>query len=337
MAESTTIPWCHHTHNPWWGCTKISAGCTNCYAADWAHRWGVEWGPSATRRIASEATLRQPFKWDRDAAAAGERRRVFSLSMGDIGEDAPELDDAKARLFATIWLTPNLDWLLLTTRPKLLLAWLQKPENYAAVVAWVVKLRGMIKLAGDVLERRCDPVSALTKVWGNVWYGVTVENHDAVSRIADLEQLPGAVRFLSIEPLIQGWSLRPHLSPEHGGGLIDWVIVGGESGSSARRCDAGWVRDLVSDARGRCKVFVKQLGAYVIDRNDAGWNGDEPTDWPDGTEYIDDEDHAQGWQGERVRVQLRDKKGAEPSEWPEDLRVRQFPTTPMGQEARYAR
>lgn len=113
------------------------------------------------------------------------------------------------------------------------------------------------------------------------------------------------------------------------GTLLHWVIVGGESGSKARPCDVAWVRSIVRACRtASVPVFVKQLGANVIDRNDAGFELDpeRPDSWP---EPLDVEHDVNGFreefQGADCRVVLRDRKGGKPEEWPIDLRVRQFP------------
>ena len=116
MAEKTGISWTHHTFNPWWGCTKVSPGCKNCYAETFASRYGFDvWGPGKARRTFSLAHWEEPLKWNRDAELAGERRRVFCASMADVFEaEAPAGE--LARLWALIRLTPWLDWLLLTKR-----------------------------------------------------------------------------------------------------------------------------------------------------------------------------------------------------------------------------
>jgi hypothetical protein len=75
-------------------------------------------------------------------------------------------------------------------------------------------------------------------------------------------------------------------------------------------------------------VFVKQLGANVQDRNDAGFEGCEPHEWPDpdpATIEHDLDGTADNYQGAPVRVRLRDRKGGDMTEWPEDLRIREFP------------
>lgn len=85
MGDITTIEWTDYTWNPWQGCTKVSDGCKNCYAESINKRFrgGENWGKGAVRKRASEATLRLPLKWNREAEKAGKRMKVFCLSMGD--------------------------------------------------------------------------------------------------------------------------------------------------------------------------------------------------------------------------------------------------------------
>jgi protein gp37 len=84
MGENSKIEWTDHTFNPWVGCTKVGPPCDNCYAEAWANRWGqVEWGSHAERKRTSAANWRKPYKWNAEAKAAGERRRVFSASLAD--------------------------------------------------------------------------------------------------------------------------------------------------------------------------------------------------------------------------------------------------------------
>jgi protein gp37 len=139
----------------------------------------------------------------------------------------------------------------------------------------------------------------------NVWIGVSIENQEtADERIPILLDTPAAHRFVSAEPLLGPidllrpvWSLGP---PTQAHGMhqgLDWVIVGGESGPGARPCDLEWIRSIVQQCNGAGgPCLVKQLG----DRTQ--WNRWNPTD----------------------RIE-RDRNGRDPSEWPEDLRVQQFP------------
>lgn len=215
MAENSGIEWTHHTFNPWWGCVKISPACTHCYAATFANRYGVAWGPKADRRFFGEKHWQEPLKWDRKAAQVGERHRVFCASMADVFELLPEehpnaeqMGAERYRLWELIRATPNLDWLLLTKRP----------ENVLGMVpgSW----------ASEGFPR-------------NVWVGTTVENQEqAEKRIPELLQVPAKVRFLSCEPLLGPVDLRQWIT------RLQWVIAGGESGPGARPSHPDWFRDI---------------------------------------------------------------------------------------------
>jgi len=327
MGDTTEIAWTDSTFNPWIGCAKVSAGCKNCYASveTFTRRErarGIElWGENAARHVTSDANWKKPIAWDREAAKAGVRRRVFCASMADVFEDRPDLLEPRATLWRLIEITPWLDWLVLTKRP----------ENAARLAA----------LAADA-------ASATATAWpANVWLGTTVEDQRrADERIPQLLRVPAAVRFLSCEPLLEAVSLtdivdgRDILKPlarlrwvpqaigtgvvprRHGG--IDWVIVGGESGHHARPFDVAWARAIVSQCRDAgVAVFVKQLGAFPFGDGGAGWaysmtSPREPKHW-----RWDDRDA-----GGAMNVYAQhDRKGGDMSEWPADLRVREFPAS----------
>lgn len=236
MAKDSKIEWTTHTFNPWFGCTKVSPACKNCYAEVMTKRTGlVVWGPQAERRISSNDNWKQPLKWAKAARAAGVRHRVFCASLADVFEDRPEVSDARLRLWNLIEATPELDWLLLTKRP----------ENMDRMLPW-----------------RFQP-------YPNVWLGTTVEDQQrADERIPHLLRIRAAKRFLSVEPMIGPVGLetcyRDHSESsglcDHEETGIDWVICGGESGHGARPLNIKWARSL----RDQCKsagvaFFMKQL------------------------------------------------------------------------------
>lgn len=293
MATMTKIQWCDHTWNPWRGCTKVSAGCANCYAEAGSKRNPKvlgEWGPKGRRAIAAESYWKLPLAWDRAAQAAGERRRVFCASLADVFEHNPQVTEARARMFRVIDSTPNLDWLLLTKRP----------ENI--VPFW--HTRSWVDGDGRTLGESKPTRQTLRR--DNVWLGTSVEDQAAAdTRIAELVRARdlAAVLFLSLEPLIGPVDLLRVSGREPGrfwGGClldsIDWAIIGGESGADARACDVDWIRSLVDQCgEGGVAPFVKQLGANVVE-------GGMPLFPP-----------------------FKDHKGGDIDEWPEDLKVRAFP------------
>jgi protein gp37 len=296
MGALTSIEWCDRTFNPWIGCAKVSPGCAHCYAEEAtpvrvARSRGLElWGVDAARRPASESTWKQPLAWNRAAAAAGTRARVFCASLADVFEDREDLDVHRARLLTLIDATPHLDWLLLTKRPE-------------RVTLALLRLLG-----GD--DRMTPPGLRATTIAGrwlrgdppaNVWLGTTVEDKlRAAQRIGALERIPARVRFLSCEPLLE--DVADVVRAARG---IHWVIVGGESGSRARTFDVAWARGLVASARAiGAAPFVKQLGAAPVEalppRNGIAF-------------------------ASPPRLLLADRKGGDLDEWPLDLRVREFP------------
>ncbi len=269
MGENTGIAWCHHTHNGWLGCTKVSEACRNCYAETLMDtRWGrVEWGPRGARKRTSEANWRKPLQWDRKAAAAGERRRVFCFSLADVfegpdtmpAESWPIVQQARRDLLELIHKTQHLDWLLLTKRPENVLGQIHDAFSSGA------------PFEGDeYLSQWLDG-----KPPHNVWIGTSVENQEAADeRIPHLLKIPAVVRFLSCEPLLSGldlqrflWATAPSTAGPwtlpsgrvvRGGGAggqmmssmpageINWVIAGAESlgKREGRPMDLDWVRSL---------------------------------------------------------------------------------------------
>lgn len=208
MAENSNIEWTHHTFNPWTGCTAVSAACDNCYAEAWAKRSGhVQWGPHGVRRRTK--TWGNPVKWNRQAGKEGKRFRVFCASLADVFDNHRSIQFGWRRdLYQLISDTPNLDWLLLTKRPQ-----------------------NIVKLAPEQWFTDGIP--------DNVWLGTTVENQtEADRRIPHLVQCPARIRFLSCEPLQEPVRITPWARQ------LEWVILGGESGSGFREMHPRWARGL---------------------------------------------------------------------------------------------
>lgn len=306
MGDSK-IQWTDAVWNPVRGCSHISAGCANCYAARQAHRfdtcserspyhgltkpldpWGrVRW--SGEVRFVPEM-LDAPLRWRRP-------RRVFVNSMSDLFHESVT-DEQIAAVFGVMAACPQHVFQVLTKRPERMARWFE----------WFATMSP--GLDGWPLP--------------NVWLGVSCEDQRAADeRIPLLLQTPAAVRFVSCEPLLGPVNFaRSGLAfgvPLANGSRwfgskpgIDWVIVGGESGPGARPCDVEWIRSIVRQCRAAgVPVFVKQLGSCPQDHGTG-------LDWPDGIRF------RQGV-GPGSAALLRHSKGGDPAEWPEDLRVRQWP------------
>lgn len=311
MSATTKIQWTDRTWNPVRGCSLVSAGCANCYAMKQAHRFsGMDRpyanltvvGPQGPRwngniMLVPEA-LDEPLRWKTPA-------RVFVNSMSDLfHEDVPA--SFISQVYGAMCHATRHTYQILTKRPKRMLDWISRS-------AYLVN----------------DPPK-------HIWLGVSIENQaTADERIPLLLQTPAAVRFVSAEPLLGPVSFRwAQWEPfsrdrvtNHLDGLrrLDWIIVGGESGPGARPCDVAWIRSIKDECKAAgVSCFVKQLGGYVADRNDAGFEGDELAAWPMDTD-TSDRDNEWNYQGARIRIRLKDRKGGDWNEWPEDLRLREFP------------
>ena len=288
MGANSKIEWTHHTFNAWTGCEKVSPACAHCYAeiatpVRVARSRGLElWGGDVPRKAASEAVWAEPERWNAAAAAVGEWHRVFCLSMGDVFEafNGPIVDakgcrlnqaaawgrcqfvpllphfgagpatiiDLRERLFSTIARTQNLAWLLLTKR---------LDEAATAIPLFAGHAVGSLMNEGQSVD---DPVIQYTRAnlsLPNVWLGATVEDRKhGVPRIAKLRSIPAAIRFLSIEPLLEDLGTLDLRG-------IDWVIVGGESGHGARPMRQDWARSIRDQcARAGVRFFFKQWGEW---------------------------------------------------------------------------
>jgi protein gp37 len=214
------------------GCTKVSAGCANCYAETLTkNRMGLNlWGANATRQI-----TKQPWKdvliWQTKAQKGvagvlgeGKPQLVFTGSLMDWAEDRADLVSARNQMWDVIKKCDHLHFQMLTKRP----------EN-------IVKF--------------------LPKDWGsegypNVWLGTSVEDMRVSGRADILREIPAVVRFISYEPALGSLNDLDLKG-------IDWVIFGGESGSGFRRANLDWAREM----KAKCEnddvaYFFKQSSAF---------------------------------------------------------------------------
>ncbi|KAA5604708.1 phage Gp37/Gp68 family protein [Roseospira marina] len=251
MGENSRIEWTDHTWNPWIGCTKVSPACDHCYAEGVGRRLSVPWGHGQPRRRAAESTWRQPFAWDRKAKREGRRYRVFCASLADVF-DAEVPDAWRDEMFAVMALTPHLDWIVVTKRPKVARDYLTLGRDAGNGVhmppLWHI---GMTQ---------DDPSWPDTRDWPlpNVTLLASVETQAMADlRIPILLDTPAARRGLSVEPLLGPVDLTPWL------GKLDWVICGGESGPYARPMHPDWARSLRDQcAAAGVPFFFKQWGEW---------------------------------------------------------------------------
>ena len=276
------IEWTEQTWNPIVGCSKVSAGCQNCYAISQAYRNAaigqkmenpgrlayyegltekrgdrVEW--TGVVRFVPEA-LEIPLKRKKPTT-------WFVNSMSDLFHESVTFEQL-FKIASIILATPQHTYQILTKRP----------ERMTKV--WVEVLELLQSSINGTME-----APPIIKPLSNVWLGVTIENQEAVSdRAGFLHQLydQGWKTFYSCEPLLEEVNLHLDRHP------VDWVVIGGESGNKARPCNVEHIRSIVKQCRdANVPVFVKQLGSNAY--------------YP------------------------MAGKGSDINEFPEDLRVREYP------------
>jgi protein gp37 len=341
VADGTGIQWTDATWNPTRGCSRVSPGCDNCYAMRQARRQsgagaayegltvlrpptasrpGVDWSGKV---VLAKGALDVPLGWRKP-------RRIFVNSMSDLFHHALS-DEEIAAVFGVMAACPQHTFQVLTKRPERAAAWFKwlfedtrQAHGPDAVVA-----------CGIHAANHCADVDylGLRAPWPlpNVWLGVSAENQATFDeRVPTLLELPAAVRWASLEPLIGPIDMTSalhdsncveflHAEPR---GLcicseprevcLDWFVVGGESGNGARPCHVGWIRSLIAQASAAdVPAFVKQLGKRPYDES-IPVNVDVLT--------------GRALTGNMLK--LADSHGGNLSEWPEDLRVREFPRAP---------
>lgn len=304
MSSNSAIEWTDATWNPLAGCSIVSKGCTNCYAMGFANRLLDKPGShyeGTTKRVKGHAV------WTGKVALAPERilhaplgwkapRRVFVNSMSDLfHEDVPDewilkiLDivrrcsyDGGSNVGKIGGASGQHTFMVLTKRP-------------ARMAAFMARLRFNGK-ANDLRGECCLYLSDDSRppvVMKNLWLGVSAEDQQSLeARVYPLLRTPAAVRFLSLEPLLDAVDLNclrapalkndgaghiaesclytvkdraPYL-PAHDTAKIDWVIVGGESGPDARTMHPEWVRTVREQcAASGSAFFFKQWGEWHPD------------------------------------------------------------------------
>lgn len=277
MSDKTTIEWCDASWPVVRGCSKVSAGCDNCWAIRDAHLHAgsknaksrahfegltviqngrPNW--NGTVRL-DESILDWPLRWKKP-------RRVFVASSGDLFHGKLSLG-SRRRIFDVMREAPQHTYMILTKRA----------EEMFSFFRWWIQ----------------QHVDSMPSNWRP---GVSVETQPtADERIPWLLKIPG-FHWVSYEPALGPVDWRPYLP------ALDLIVAGGESGPGARPCDLGWLRHTkVQCAAAGVPLFVKQLGAQPFFRSFAIQHAGRP-----------------------IPLNLKDRKGGDMAEWPENLRVREY-------------
>lgn len=312
-------------------CEKVSPGCSRCYAERMQPRFknAIRYN-EADRKLVEvfldEKVLTQPMRWKRG-------RKIFVGSMTDLFGDWVT-DEMLSEVFAAMALTPQHTYQVLTKRPDRMLQYFrgkmaewrdlgvsETAENMylnSQTVCDLIHvdgdLRSHLKEAGwfyDWNDGSSNLIYDGQIPLPNVWLGTSVEDRDTyIHRVPYLAMTPGAIKFLSIEPLLG--DIGDLMLDGIFEGVYQWVIVGGESGPNARPFNIAWARSIIRQCKDAgVPVFTKQLGAKPYD-------SDLRIATPRSVIVPIDSD----W---TFTNKLVDRKGGDWSEWPDDVRIRELP------------
>ena len=232
----STIEWTDETWNPLTGCTRVSPGCDHCYMFALYPRLramrvpGYETAPDDVRLLPDRLDI--PLTWKKP-------RRVFVNSMSDLFHSKVPFDFVLNVMSIMLEAASSNGHIfqVLTKRPGRAAAWWEQFKHH---------------FPGGWPE--------------NVWIGTTVESQKYAPRLTVLGRIPAPIRFVSAEPLLDRTDLTPWLNQ----GVVQWVIVGGESGPGARPMELDWARDLRDQAvAAGVAFFLKQLGGVRKRRSGA--------------------------------------------------------------------
>jgi protein gp37 len=320
----TSIEWTDATWSPIIGCSRVSRGCENCYAERLAIRQkggryaglvkSTRRGPRWTGAVSFvPEALDQPLRWRTP-------RRIFVNSMSDLFHERVT-NEQIAAIFGVMNAAKDRHvFQVLTKRPERMRAWFNWIDESPCAVPGLENECRVLRCFGEAQKLG---VLDYSRWWGsiwplpNVWLGVSIEDQaTADARIPILLQTAAAVRWVSYEPALAAADFKDWLPPHVGhrsehfaegtsGPALSWLVVGGESGAGARPFDLAWARQTIAQGKAAgVPVFVKQLGARPV--YDVQMTGEPET-------------------VHRNDLRLRDRKGGDPAEWPEDLRVREWP------------
>lgn len=302
VAESrpvmpSNIEWTDETWNPTRGCRRISPGCEHCYAERVAARFCGPGAPyegllqlgrarwNGAARFVGDA-LDLPLHWRQP-------RKIFVDSMSDLfyeGFTDDQIDRVWAVMILCYWHT----YQVLTKRPARAAQWFERPDFYDRILRAADEFRRAHPGLWGPDRRGLDTIgisNPYSHPARNIWLLVSVEDQKrAAERLPALERCRAAVRGVSYEPALELVDFGPWL-----GWLIQWLIIGGESGGGARVFDMAWGRAaLMQAAAYRVPAFFKQAGKKPLEA------------------------------GRLLR--LKASKGNNPAEWPPEFRVQQWPS-----------
>lgn len=287
MKEESGIVWTDYTLNPWIGCTRVSPACLNCYAATFGKRFGIEWGKGKPRK--------ETAKW-RTLARSINEKTARCMKCGRWCSPSTINKHVQTCCRDSKFMIPR--------KPSVFCGSLMDIFDQEVDPTWRNELFKIVAECTGIfwllLTKRIVDASKFVRglpdwPWDHVALGTTAENQDCWDRrVPILLNAHAKVSFVSVEPMLGPINPR--------GFMPDWVIIGGESGAGARSTDTEWIRSFknqLMQIEPRPRIMIKQLGAR-----------------PTCTDLKK--------QDIRYFDQMRDSHGANPNEWPPDLRFQEI-------------
>jgi len=296
------IAWTDETWGPIRGCSRVTKSCINCYAESIAKRFSGEGlayeglvrlskkdgSPLGWNGVVKPVPKRllDPLRWQR-------ARKIFVNSMSDtFHENLPDSEIDK--IMAVMGIARRHTYQSLTKRPQRMKEYLADPDLPRRL--WEAAQEIWPRARSTPWPETVGPLNPHRdfhpRNWPWVWLGVSVgDQPEAEDFVPILCEIDAALVWISQEPQHGPIEYRDEWLKR-----IDWIVIGGESGHEARNFEVAWARRTIAQARAaKVPVFMKQLGK-----------------WPVGSD---------GWP-----IKISDGHGAKVEEWPEDLRVREWPT-----------
>ncbi len=255
MSKNTDIKWTESTWNPITGCTKISAGCKNCYALrDWEKlskkEGSVYWNRNFNDIAFHDERLDQPLRWSKS-------RKIFVNSMSDLFHEKLDFTVID-KIFLSMMLANWHTYQVLTKRPDIMVNYLEERMPFL-IDAFNDKtiLNHLFPSYKKIIANSGD----IKAPFHHIWLGVSIEDKKAAAeRLPLMKKITkySEVAWISAEPLLEPYSLKGF---EH---EIDWLVLGGESGPNARIMQEDWVKHFVNECETLNIPFLfKQWGEFA--------------------------------------------------------------------------
>lgn len=282
--NKTKIEWATHTWNPVVGCSKVSAGCLNCYAAAMVHRFpwmtgGCAFDEAVGRGWDGQAhffadRLEEPFRLRHGKNGP---HRIFVCSMGDLFHDSINAEEVAA-VFGAMAACQQHTFMVLTKRPIRAVNWFRwmhsRTDSESLNCAFHLLRKAEPDYDGPI-HCKFGPAPDITWPLPNVWIGVSAEDQNSFdSRVKHLLDIPAVKHFVSIEPMLGSINVKVPIGPTDYS--VDWVICGAETGPGKRFMNPEWALHLRNQcARAGVPFFFKKdsNGSRLL-------NGSIYEEWP---------------------------------------------------------